>query len=131
MNAYRVSPQSLLLIPRSLVNYAYRKFIKGQCCCACGNNWNVDPAHTGPRGRNQKATDLDIIPLCRICHKIYHEIGRLAFENRFSLNIVAIIKALQVRAQACGMDLTLDDSPKRKHLDRAADRKSRAVGRCG
>lgn len=115
MNAcYRVESQSLLLIGKSLVNFAYRKFVKRFACCACLQNWWVDPAHTGPRGLRQKATDLDIIPLCRDCHDKYHEIGRRNFEILWSIDISTIITELQEKAVACGIDLSKDDSPKKR-----------------
>lgn len=49
----------------------YRRWIKSLPCFACGRNWLVDPAHTGPHGISQKASDYNCIPLCRDCHQSY------------------------------------------------------------
>jgi len=57
---------------------AYRKWIKTRWCLACGRNWNIDPAHTGPHGPSQKASDYNCIPLCRECHQAYDK-SPLAF----------------------------------------------------
>lgn len=114
MNSYRVASQSLNLIPRSIVNFAYRKFVKGFPCCACGQNWWIEFAHVGGRGLGQKATDLDGIPLCKICHVLYHQIGRLKFEAVKFLSIATIILELQIRASEAGIDLNRDDTPKKR-----------------
>ncbi len=114
MNSYRVSPQSLILIPKSLVNFAYRKFVKGFPCCACGINWWIEFCHTGPTGKGQKATDLDGIPLCKKCHILYHDIGRAKFEVVKFLCIFTIILELQQKAIAQGIDLKRDDTPRKR-----------------
>lgn len=49
----------------------YLDFLKTLPCLACGKNWGVDPAHTGPHAMSQKASDYDAIPLCRDCHREY------------------------------------------------------------
>jgi len=49
----------------------YLKWIKSLWCLGCGRNWNIDPAHTGPHGVSQKASDYSCIPLCRDCHRAY------------------------------------------------------------
>lgn len=113
MKYYRVSSQSLNGIPRSLKNRAYLKFIRGLFCIVCGQNWSIDAAHTGARGVGQRATDLETLPLCRKCHDEYHRIGRMQFCILHSLDIPKIIATLQARAVACGVDLSVDDRPKR------------------
>lgn len=113
-DSYRVSPQSLILIPRSLKNRAYLKFITGLPCLTCGQNWWIDPAHTGPRGRGQKTTDLHTIPLCRKCHDSYHQLGRVEFERVNGLDLNKTILGLQARAVAQGIDLSRDDTPKKR-----------------
>jgi hypothetical protein len=49
----------------------YRRFVKQFPCVGCGKTWGIDPAHTGPHGLGQKASDLDVLPLCRRCHDAY------------------------------------------------------------
>jgi len=86
MNSYRIAPQSLIQLPRSSVNLAYRAFVRKFPCCACGRTWGIEFAHTGSRGLRQKAPDLDGVPLCRVtCHqrgpRAYHTLGRVQFEK--------------------------------------------------
>jgi hypothetical protein len=114
MNSYRVASQSLILIPKSVVNLVYRKFVRTFPCCACGSIWNIEFAHTGHRGMSQKASDLDGIPLCRKCHTLYHDLGRIAFEFRKRLSIRKTIATLQMRAQDAGIDLSGDDTPEKR-----------------
>ena len=71
----------------------YKRSIKSLPCCACGKSWNVDPAHTGPHGLGQKASDLDCIPLCRKCHKLF-DADPYGFAERMRLNIAALIAKL-------------------------------------
>jgi hypothetical protein len=49
----------------------YRAYIRTFPCCACGQSWWVDAAHTGPHALGSKASDLNCIPLCRKCHEAY------------------------------------------------------------
>ena len=49
----------------------YLRWIKCFACMACGSTVMVDPAHTGPHGISQKASDYSCIPLCRKCHDEY------------------------------------------------------------
>ena len=49
----------------------YRRWVKRLPCAACGRSWGIDPAHTGPHGMSQKASDLTCIPLCRRCHDAF------------------------------------------------------------
>ncbi len=125
MNSYRVASQSLTLIPRSTLNHAYRKFITGQPCTVCGQNWWIDPAHTGNRGRGQKSSDLSCIPLCRKHHDEYHQ-GHADFLIRHGIDLVQTIQDLQRRATACRIDLSRDDTP-RKRPGRAFGLRKRGV----
>jgi hypothetical protein len=114
MNSYRVASQSLILIPKSVVNLVYRKFVRTFPCCACGGLYWIEFAHTGSRGLGTKASDLYGIPLCRKCHNLYHEIGRIRFEFRFRLSIRTTISRLQMLAKDAGIDLSRDDTPKKR-----------------
>lgn len=57
-------------------NEAYRRWIKRFPCLACGSTRMVDPAHTGPHGISQKASDYSCIPLCRTCHDAFDRAPR-------------------------------------------------------
>ncbi len=120
-----VGSQSLTQLPKPLQNRLYRKFVSQFPCCACGQNWWIDPAHTGPRGRGQKASDLDVIPLCRKCHDEYHK-GHADFLIRHSIDLRKTIADLQKRAVACGIDLAGDEVPK-KRIGRAGGFRRRGV----
>jgi hypothetical protein len=119
MNSYRVASQSLILIQPSVVNFAYRSFVRSEPCCACGRTWGIEFGHTGRRGLSQKASDLDGVPLCRVtCHQYgprsYHVLGRERFERVHRLDLRKIIASLQKRAQEAGIDLSGDDTPKKR-----------------
>jgi len=66
------------------------------------NSFGVEAAHTGPHGVQQKASDYSCIPLCHAHHRTGNDaldkIGRLAFEQRFGLEIAAIIEILQIQS---------------------------------
>lgn len=49
----------------------YRAYIRTFPCCACGQNWWIEAAHTGPHALSKKASDTTCIPLCRKCHEAY------------------------------------------------------------
>ena len=70
---------------------AYKRFIKRLPCVACLRTWWVDPAHTGPHALNQKASDLDCIPLCRKCHAEFDD-APYEFAERHHLDIPALIQ---------------------------------------
>ena len=74
---------------------AYRAWIRGLPCVACGSTENVEAAHTGQDGgMSMKSSDYSCVPLCSDCHRhasnAYHVIGRDAFEQRHSLNLSRI-----------------------------------------
>jgi len=128
---YRVASQSLTQLSPSLQNKVYRKFVRTFPCCACGRLWGIEFAHTGARGLSQKASDLDGIPLCRkSCHergpKSYHVLGRIQFERVHRISIRTIIATLQYKAAVCGIDLSVDDTPK-KRMGRAGGLRKRGV----
>ena len=49
----------------------YRLYIRTFPCCACGQSWWVEAAHTGPHALSRKASDATCIPLCRKCHQAF------------------------------------------------------------
>ena len=46
----------------------YLRWLKTFPCVSCGTSTWIDPAHFGPHGTGQKASDYDALPLCRKCH---------------------------------------------------------------
>ncbi|HME59219.1 MAG TPA: hypothetical protein VKF63_12830 [Terracidiphilus sp.] len=71
----------------------YRRWVKSLPCAGCGRSWNVDPAHTGPHGLSQKASDLTCIPLCRRCHDAF-DAAPQEFAEQHNLEIPALIERL-------------------------------------
>lgn len=71
----------------------YRRWVKRLPCAGCGRSWGVDPAHTGPHGMSQKASDLTCIPLCRRCHDAY-DAEPQEFTEQHNLDISALIERL-------------------------------------
>ncbi len=109
MRAYQINPRPLLKSRKPVRNPAYLKFIRSQPCCACGQNWGIEAAHSGCHGMGQKSSDLSCIPLCLKDHQTgnyaLHKIGPVAFEQHFGIRIETIIVALLIRAAAAGIDL--------------------------
>jgi hypothetical protein len=71
----------------------YRRWVKSLSCAACGRSWGVDPAHTGPHGLGQKASDLTCIPLCRRDHDAF-DTAPQEFVEQHRLNIPELIQRL-------------------------------------
>jgi hypothetical protein len=72
---------------------AYRRFIKKLPCCICGKSWGIDPAHTGPHGLNQKASDMDCLPMCRRCHDKFDADPR-GEAQRSKIDVAALVQKL-------------------------------------
>ena len=54
----------------------YLEYIRQFGCIGCGTTKRLrDAMHTGPHGMGQKASDLDALPGCRLCHQELHAIG--------------------------------------------------------
>jgi hypothetical protein len=109
MRAYQIDPRPLSKSTKPVRNRAYRLFIASQPCAACGQNWRIEAAHTGPHAHSQKACDLKCIPLCQSDHQTgkyaLDKIGSEAFERHFGISIEKTIRALLVRAEAAGITL--------------------------
>jgi len=86
---------------------AYLKFIRAiGWCIACGRNCfggrgypggRAEAIHTGLRGLGQKASDYNALPGCRECHSELHEIGEVAFQEKWGLCFRDHIKTLNER----------------------------------
>lgn len=62
------------------------EFVKGLPCCACGR-WPSDNHHTENGGMSRKAGYLTIVPLCGMCHRLLHNVGKKSFETRYGLSL--------------------------------------------
>lgn len=80
-------------------NRQYLAWIRTMPCVACGSEFQVQAAHTGSDGGTAlKASDYSCCPLCWGCHtgnpRAYHQIGRQAFAELWSLDFVELVKRL-------------------------------------
>lgn len=68
-------------IVRPVRDLHYLGYIRRFPCVACKTERRYREAmHTGPRGLGQKASDLDALPGCRLCHQELHAIGPAQFQ---------------------------------------------------
>ena len=76
---------------------AYLRFIRSLPCLICNSRRQIEAAHSGPHGLNEKAPDLDALPLCHGHHQTkpdsYQQLGR-AFFAYHRLNREAILRRL-------------------------------------
>lgn len=81
---------------RPVRSESYKAFVRSFPCIRCGTVRRLrDAAHIGPHGIGQKASDLDTVPACRICHRELHRLGRVKFEMLHGLDFAQAIEALQ------------------------------------
>ena len=68
--------------PKTYRSEKYRKFIRLHPCLMCGNPLTI--AHHESLGLGMmggKCPDSHCVPLCDICHKIYHDMGPRFWEG--------------------------------------------------
>jgi hypothetical protein len=51
----------------------YLRWIRTQSCRGCGRCAPSEAHHAGKRGLGQRAHDHTAIPLCRDCHRAWHD----------------------------------------------------------
>lgn len=76
---------------------SHLRWVRTLPCCACKRTNGIDAAHVGPHGLSQKASDLWTVPLCRACHRLLHQVGRIAFEARTGVSLFAVVELLNER----------------------------------
>lgn len=62
------------------------------CCVAFCNNGDVQAHHlrtAANSGTGLKPPDLEVVPLCGDHHRELHDVGRLTFANKYSINLEA------------------------------------------
>jgi len=75
---------------------AYLKYVRSWPCIACGTVRRYrDAMHTGPHSLNCKASDLNCVPGCRVCHQELHKLGPVRFQLKHDLDFAMAIEALQ------------------------------------
>lgn len=63
----------------------YLAFVRLHPCCSCGATRDIEAHHTGRRGMGQKAADSTAVPLCRGCHRYFHDHGHLPVDGTSTL----------------------------------------------
>lgn len=73
--------------PVRIVDEAYLDFVRSLPCCvhrgSCGEE--RDAHHLVTRGAG--GSDYTAVPLCRLMHSEYHQVGALAFEAAHGVNL--------------------------------------------
>ena len=70
----------------------YLAFVRELDCCACGAHGPSDPHHAiSGGGVGLKPSDAVTIPLCRMCHSEFHQMGILSFQKKHGISIAAEI----------------------------------------
>ena len=81
---------------RPVRSEGYKAFVRSFPCIACGSvRRRREAMHIGPHGIGQKASDLDTLPGCYLCHKELHRLGRVKFEMLHGLDFWQAIEVLQ------------------------------------
>lgn len=91
--AFSIAPGPMYTGHKPERSDAYRRWVKPWPCAACRKPWGIDPAHTGPHGTAQKASDFTCIPLCRQCHRQYDTDPR-GFAARVGLSVSGTVRKL-------------------------------------
>jgi len=63
----------------------FLEYTRQQKCAVCLDRPPNDPHHLTSRGAG--GSDLTAIPLCRDCHRRYHDIGHDEFQNHRSIDL--------------------------------------------
>lgn len=62
-------------------------FVAGRDCCACAYGKHCENHHVRTGGKGRKADARWIAPLCWVCHRELHTIGRTAFEAYYGITL--------------------------------------------
>ncbi len=77
---------------------AYLEFVRTQPCIVSGETVDIDAHHVPEPGHGAiglKPDDRLAVPLRRVYHMEYHNIGRFAFELKYGVNLDSEIERLQ------------------------------------
>lgn len=64
---------------------AKAEYIRSMPCCACGKDGPSDPHHHPSRGAG--GTSADLVPLCFLCHREFHDAGADTFQARHEVDL--------------------------------------------
>lgn len=71
------SPRPIALREPPSRSADYLAHVRARPCTGCAAQGPNDAHHFGPRGMGQKTDDYRTLPLCRACHDLWHQTGRL------------------------------------------------------
>ena len=75
---------------------AYMAYIRQFPCIGCGTTRRPREAmHIGPHGMGQKASDLDTLPGCHLCHVELHAIGSKNWQRKHRVDFRERIEFFQ------------------------------------
>ncbi len=65
-------------------------------CCSCMKTKPVDPHHVinigmGGNRKKESVKHFSCIPLCRKCHREYHDLGKKRWEEKNDLNAFELV----------------------------------------
>ena len=73
--------------PKRLVNRKLLREIKKKPCLVClcppGPFKLVDPSHLRSKGAGGPDTDWNVVPMCRECHRTWHDWGPVRFLSHY------------------------------------------------
>jgi len=65
----------------------YLDYVRHQPCVACLDSAPSDPHHLKQGRVGGKGSDWAAVPLCRQCHRMYHDKGQDALEEKHRVNL--------------------------------------------
>jgi hypothetical protein len=71
--------------PHRVTDEGFLEYTRQQKCAVCLSPAPNDPHHLTSRGAG--GSDLTAIPLCRDCHRRYHDLGHEAFQSHRSIDL--------------------------------------------
>jgi hypothetical protein len=87
---YAISGQMYRIV-RPVRDRHFLSFIRRFPCVGCKTSRRYREAmHTGPHGLGQKASDMDVLPGCRPCHRELHAIGPARFQFQHKIDFVEL-----------------------------------------
>ena len=94
--AYQINCRQNYRAGKPVKSAAYLKFIRSLPCIACGGTRRMEAMHVGPRGLGQKVDDKDALPGCLWCHRELHDLGPVAFSEKYGLDFQALQSKLRL-----------------------------------
>jgi hypothetical protein len=65
----------------------YLAWVRDQGCAVCTASSLSDPHHLDSGVMGSKGDDWTALPMCRACHREYHDIGHNTFEKRHYIDL--------------------------------------------